>query len=108
MEKPKKMCRGRIQREVRVCMPERDTSRIQGLAVCTGEELNHMKIFQERLQGLRESQHKSRRVVSELSGLAPNAVRKYERGEAAPNAESLGQLADYFGVTMDYLWGRND
>lgn len=71
-----------------------------------GEELENMEIFRERLRGLRESQRKKQRAVSELSGLSSNAVRKYERGEAIPTADSLGKLADYFDVTMDYLWGR--
>lgn len=65
-----------------------------------------MEVFRERLRGLREQQHRSRRVISELCGLPSTAVRKYERGEAIPTAGSLGKLADYFDVSMDYLWGR--
>lgn len=59
-----------------------------------------------RLQMLREREHKSRRVLSELCGLAPDAVRRYERGEARPTVEALIALADHFEVSLDYLTGR--
>ena len=62
--------------------------------------------FSRRLRRLRESQGKSRRMVSELCGLSPDAVRRYERGEAEPTMGVLERLADYFGVSMDYLSGR--
>ena len=62
--------------------------------------------FQRRLQTLRERKRISRRVLSELCGLAPDAVRRYERGEAEPTMASLILLADYFDVPVDYLIGR--
>lgn len=62
--------------------------------------------FPTRLRELREKQRKSRRVVSELCGLHPNAVRRYELGESQPTLESLAALADYFHVSVDYLIGR--
>lgn len=65
-----------------------------------------MEEFAKRLQMLREKQHKSRRVVSELCGLPSDALRRYERCEAEPTMKSLGKLADYFEVSVDYLMGR--
>lgn len=61
-----------------------------------------------RLQQLRESKRPvvSRRVTSELCGLNHEAIRRYERGEAMPTAEALVKIADYYGVTTDYLLGR--
>lgn len=67
-----------------------------------------MEVFRERLKSLREKQGKSAKVVSELCGLSPNAVNRYERGEMCPNAIVLAKLADYFDVSMDYLFGRCD
>ena len=64
--------------------------------------------FPERLRKLRERQRKSRRVVSELCGLSSDAVRRYERMEATPSLEALISLADYFGVSIDYLVGREE
>ena len=58
-----------------------------------------------RLQALRESQRpvRSRTVVSQLAGLHPDAVRRYERGEQMPAADALVALAEYYGVTVDYI-----
>lgn len=62
--------------------------------------------FPARLQKLRERRRISRKTLSELCGLNPDAVRRYERGEAEPSASSLVALADYFSVSTDYLLGR--
>lgn len=61
-----------------------------------------------RIQELREKTGRNRKVTSELCGLSSNALSRYERGEVIPDCESLGKIADYFGVSMDYLWGRLD
>ena len=67
-----------------------------------------MAQFAERLQRLRESKRplRSRKVTSELCGLPPDAIRRYERGEAEPTLSSLMLLADYFEVSLDELTGR--
>lgn len=62
--------------------------------------------FPQRLQALRERKRVSRRVLSELCGLSKNMIARYERGEKTPTGDSLECLADFFGVTMDELWGR--
>ena len=67
-----------------------------------------VETFAARLQQLRESKRpvRSRKVTSELCGLPPDAIRRYERGEAEPTLSSLLLLADYFEVSLDYLTGR--
>lgn len=64
--------------------------------------------FPQRLQSLREKKRISRIVLSELCGLAPDAVRRYERAESEPSLHSLTALADFFGVSVDYLLGRSE
>lgn len=66
--------------------------------------------FPVRLRRLREEKRplRSMAVTSELIGLPSGAIRKYERGEAKPTVESLEVIADYFHVSMDYLWGRTN
>lgn len=60
--------------------------------------------FCKRLRALREKRGVKRAVMSELCGLNHNAVRRFERGERTPNAAALEAMADYLGVTLDYLW----
>lgn len=62
--------------------------------------------FRQRLQSLREQKRISRIVLSELCGLDPDAIRKYERGEREPTLKSLMAIAEFFGVSVDYLVGR--
>lgn len=66
--------------------------------------------FPERLRKLREEKRPllSMAVTSELIGLPPCTLSKYERGESKPTAESLAAIADYYHVSMDYLWGRTN
>lgn len=63
-------------------------------------------VFCKRLQKLREQRKISRKVLSELCGLNPDAVRRFERGEAEPTISSVVALADELGVSVDYLLGR--
>ncbi len=63
------------------------------------------QIFRARLKKLRETNKKSRKVLSELCGLPSDAIRRYEKGEATPNVQSLVRIAFYFGVSVDYLLG---
>lgn len=69
-----------------------------------------MSEFSARLRRLREEQRpiRSMAAVSELCGLERGAVRRYERGERAPTMDALIALADYYGVSLDYLTGRSD
>lgn len=63
-----------------------------------------------RMQRLREKKRplRNRKVTSELCGLPPDAIRRYERGEAVPTADSLVKIADYYKVSIDYLLGRTN
>lgn len=62
--------------------------------------------FPRRLQTLRETRRLSRHTLSELCGLSRNVIGMYERGEKAPSVDALVSLSDYFGVSVDYLLGR--
>lgn len=62
-------------------------------------------VFRQRLQFLREKKRISRIVLSELCGLAPDAIRRYERGESEPSMTSLMAIADFFEVSTDFLIG---
>ncbi len=61
--------------------------------------------FAERFSALKAGSGKSWRVRSELCGLSKNTLVRYARGEREPSAESLRRIAEYFGVTVDFLLG---
>ncbi|MBR7149477.1 MAG: helix-turn-helix transcriptional regulator [Oscillospiraceae bacterium] len=71
------------------------------------ENAREVKTFAKRLQNLREKRRISRCVLSELCGLSKNQISRYERGEQMPNADALCALAEFFGVSTDYLLCRD-
>ena len=66
------------------------------------------EIFSQRLKLLHARRHISSRALSELCGLDKDAVLRYERSERSPGPEALCALADFFGISTDYLLGRTD
>lgn len=67
-----------------------------------------MNEFPERLRRLRERNRLSRYKLSDLCGISSDQIRRYELGEIKPGADTLEAIADYFEVSIDYLWGRTD
>ena len=46
--------------------------------------------------------------LGEYLSVTNEAVRLMEKGKRSPSFEVLCALADYFGVSLDYLTGRSD
>ena len=67
-----------------------------------------MKELGERLRGLRESVKLSQVKMAELLGVKQSSINRYEQGLSAPSLETLVKYADYFDVSMDYLFARTD
>lgn len=66
------------------------------------------KELPERLKKLRLSRGTSREALSVVCNTHPDAIRRYENGEAMPRCETLVEIADYFEVSTDYLLGRTN
>ena len=64
--------------------------------------------FPQRLRRLRERRRMSRQALGECCGLSRTVISRYERGEREPTASSLEKIADFFGVSVDYLLGRKN
>lgn len=67
------------------------------------EETN---ITSEILRRLREQKGVSQEVVSEACKISRVALARYENGSRFPKAEIVANLAQYYGVTSDYILGR--
>lgn len=61
-----------------------------------------------RLKELRSSHGLSQKSLGEHIGLSMQAINNIERGYRTTTSEKLTLLADYFGVSIDYLVGRTD
>lgn len=67
-----------------------------------------MKILAERLHLLRKERNLTQVEAGREIGIALNSYRRYERNEREPDAPVLVRMADYYGVTTDYLLGRSE
>ena len=59
--------------------------------------------FGEKLQRLRAQAGLSQDQLAELLDVSRQAVSKWERSEAMPEAEKLVRISRQFGVSTDYL-----
>lgn len=59
----------------------------------------------ERLRLVREAKKLRQKDVAEVIGVSQVAYSYYETGFRKPDPETLSKLAEYFGVTTDYLLG---
>lgn len=64
--------------------------------------------FSERLQELRKENKMTQKSMAEFLEIKVRSYQSYEGGDRRPDYEKLVALADYFGVTTDYLLGRSD
>lgn len=67
-----------------------------------------MKILGERLKTLREEAGFSQNKLAKLIGIQQSSLNRYESGFSNPTPETLLLFADYFDVSMDYIYGRTD
>ena len=61
----------------------------------------------ENITELRLSSNMTQSRLADILNYSDKAVSKWERAEALPDVTVLKQIADYFGVSVDYLLTRN-
>jgi len=67
-----------------------------------------MNEFGRRLKLLRERKNLSYNDLAEAVGSTKSLIWRYEHGKSEPGLSALNALADYFGVTIDWLAGNGD
>lgn len=67
-----------------------------------------MNIIGTRLRELRQSAKLSQVKIAEVVGSRQSAIARFESGEAHVPAEVMIRYADYFDVSLDYIFGRTD
>ena len=65
-------------------------------------------MMQNNLRKLRKEKGLSQIAVQMQTGIEQALISKDENGERVPPTETLMQLADFYGVSMDYIMGRTD
>ena len=60
----------------------------------------------KRIRDLREDSDKTQREIAAILNMQLTVYQRYERGEREIPLWAAIKLADYYGVTLDYLVGR--
>ena len=64
--------------------------------------------FKEVFKSLRTEKNLGQVELSKEIGVSSGIISMWENGKREPNMESLIMIAEYFGVTIDYLVGREN
>ena len=67
-----------------------------------------MSTFPERLKLFKEKRNIMSKTMAEMLEITPRNYLRYEKGEVDPPTSKTMFLADFFGVSIDYLVGRTD
>ena len=70
--------------------------------------MDHEKIFAQRVYELRKKRNMNQKELGEVVGLTAKSISTIESGLRSTTIEKLILLAQFFGVSTDYLLGLND
>ena len=70
--------------------------------------MDYMLFFSQRIYELRKQRGLSQKELGEAVGLSHKAISTIESGSRSTTIEKLVLLADFFGVSTDYLLGRRE
>jgi len=72
------------------------------------KDLDFLTALGLRLKALRKSKGLKQTDMAELLGITARNYQRYEYGEVNVSATILNLFADFFGVSADYLLGREE
>ena len=67
-----------------------------------------MTAVSNQLKNLRLSINKSQKQLADIIGTTQQSIHRYESGQGFPPEDVLLWYADYFDVSLDYIFGRTD
>lgn len=62
----------------------------------------------DRLAQMREKRNLTQVELAEALGMGQNQIWRYENGKNEPDGETIARIAQYLGVSTDYLLGLTD
>ena len=63
-------------------------------------------LLPQRLYKLRKERNMTLQALYLQTGISMGALSAYETGRYVPSIENLCKLADFYGVSLDYILGR--
>ncbi len=65
-------------------------------------------VYIKRIRDLREDNDKTQQEIADFLGTSQTMYARYERGANELPIRHLIKLADYYGVSTDYILGRTN
>lgn len=78
------------------------------LGISYSSETNKNSRFPSCLRKLRKEKGVSQDVLSKELGVSKSTIGLWETGDTLPDAKAVFDLANYFGVSVDYIVGKTD
>lgn len=70
--------------------------------------MSEERAFEERLKQLRKKKGITQEELGKILGVGKSTICQYERGTRKPDIEMLKRIAQFFGVSIDYLLGGSN
>ncbi len=70
--------------------------------------MNDIEIISKRLRELREGVGLSQNKLGKIASIPQSSINRYENGSATPPPEKMVWFADFYDVSLDYIYGRTD
>ena len=67
-----------------------------------------MKAFGERLKELRTERKLRQNSLAKIMDVSGNTIYAWETDKQEPSMAALLKLSEFFGVSLDYLFGKAD
>lgn len=65
-------------------------------------------LFGENLRKLRKEKNLTQKQLAEHLGVTARTIGYYESGQRFPSPETINRIADFFDVSLDWLFGRTN
>lgn len=73
-----------------------------------GDDMRYEMMKYENIRSLRIDNGYTQKKIAEYLGISQNTYSQYEIGVLNYPIEALEKLADFYGVSVDYLLGRTN
>lgn len=64
--------------------------------------------YHEKIKELREDNDKTQAEIAEVIGTSQSYYAQYERGARSSPFERVAQIAEIYGVSLDWIAGRSN
>lgn len=71
-------------------------------------KINVNEVFPKRLKELRRQSGLTQSEIATKLHIRQQSYARYEFGTGEPNMQTLYELSEIFGVSIDYLFGKAD